>query len=65
MTNMDKQLLLGLIHLYDPDTDTTTVSWAYRDEPELEYFILEVYDEVSRSWKAYDNRLGVIQKDRN
>lgn len=59
----DKQLLLGLIHLYDPETDTTTISWSYQDDPNLEYFVLEVYDSNTKQWKPYDNRLGIIYKN--
>lgn len=59
----EQQSLFGLMHLYDPETDTTSVSWAYKDSPELEYFILETYDEVQRKWVPYDNRMGVIPKD--
>lgn len=55
--------LYGLTHLYDPETDTTAVSWAYRDSPELEYFILETYDEVAKKWVPYDNLMGIIPKD--
>lgn len=55
--------LFGLMHLYDQETDTTSVSWAYKDSPELEYFVLEVYDEAQKKWVPYDNRMGIIQKD--
>lgn len=57
--------LLGLVHLYDPETDTTTVSWAYRDDPALTYFVLEYYDEIARKWRPYDNRMGIIEKEKN
>lgn len=58
-----KDLLRGLTHIYDPETDTTSVSWAYRDDEELEYFILEYYDEDLAQWLPYDGHLGVIEKD--
>ena len=60
---VDKQLLYGLMHVYDPGTDTTSVSWAYKDDPELEYFVLEVYDDIQRKWVPYDNLMGIIEKD--
>lgn len=56
-------LLYGLMHLYDPETDTTSVSWAYQDSPELEYFVLEIFDEATRKWVPYDNLMGIIKKD--
>ncbi|EMF0416049.1 hypothetical protein I4L69_001941 [Enterococcus faecium] len=60
---MDKQLLFGLVHLYDPETDTTSVSWSYQDDPELEHFVLEYYDENRRTWVPYDNYMGIIKKE--
>lgn len=59
----EKELLLGFVTLYDSETDTTTVSWAYREDPALQHFVLEVWDEVGRRWRPYDNRMGVIPKD--
>lgn len=60
----NEQHLYGLMHIYDPTTDTTSVSWAYRESDDLEYFILEVYDEIKRQWVPYDNLMGIIDKDR-
>ena len=60
---MTDNTLLGLIHLYDSETDTTTISWSYRDSPELDHFVLEVYDELSRQWRPYDNHMGIVYKD--
>ena len=44
----DKDLLYGFVHTYNPETDTTSVSWAYKDDPNLKYFVLEVYDDIKR-----------------
>lgn len=60
MTN-DK--LLGLVHIYDKETDETTVSWSYKDDEDLEYFVLEYYDENKREWIPYDGYMGVIDKE--
>lgn len=59
----NKDLLLGLTYLYNPEDDTTSVSWAYRDDPDLKHFVLEVWDDAKRKWVPYDNRMGIIQKD--
>lgn len=56
--------LLGFMHLYNPETNTTQVSWSYKDDPNLEYFVLEVWDEVARKWVPYDNLMGVIGKEK-
>lgn len=61
--NIMEHNLLGLVHLYDPDQDVTSVSWAYRDTEDIDYFILEVYDEDRREWVPYDNHMGIIEKD--
>lgn len=55
--------LCGLTHLYDPETDTTSVSWSYKDSEDLEYFVLEYYDPDLREWVPYDNYMGVIEKE--
>ncbi len=55
--------LTGLVHIYDPETDTTAVSWSYVDSAELEYFVLETYDSDTRSWVPYDHHMGIIEKD--
>lgn len=60
---MEKQYLYGLTHLYDTETDTTQISWSYQDDPELEYFVLETYDEIKKEWIPYDGRMGIIEKD--
>lgn len=62
---MSNNNLYGLMHIYDPDTDTTSVSWAYKDSPDLEYFILEVYDDIKHEWVPYDNLMGIVPKEMN
>ena len=59
----NENLLYGLMHLYDPETDTTSVSWAYKDHPDLEYFVLEIYDDIAKKWVPYDNLMGTIEKE--
>ena len=55
--------LYGLMHLYNQETDTTAVSWSYRDQPDLEYFILEMYDDIAKQWVPYDGLMGIIEKE--
>lgn len=56
--------LYGFVHTYDKEADTTSVSWAYKDSPDLKYFVLEVYDEIKRQWVPYDGLMGIIEKDK-
>ena len=59
----NENLILGLTYLYNSENNTTTVSWAYRDSPDLEYFIIEYYDEIEKEWKPYDNHMGIVEKE--
>ena len=59
----NENLLYGLMHLYDPETDITSVSWAYKDHPDLEYFVLEIYDDIAKKSVPYDNLMGIIEKE--
>lgn len=52
----------GLTHIYNQTTDETSVTWSYTDNPDLEYFVLEFYDENKKEWVAYDNHMGIIRK---
>ena len=62
---MEENNLLGLVHVYDKKTDETTVSWSYKDSSDLKHFVLEYYDEITRKWRPYDNRMGIIEKENN
>ena len=55
--------LLGLTYLYDEENDKTVVSWSYKDSSDLEYFIIEYYDEIEKEWKPYDNHMGIVEKE--
>lgn len=58
-----EDLLLGLVYLYNEEEDTTTVSWSYKESPQLEYFIIEYYDEILKEWRPYDGHMGIVDKD--
>lgn len=60
MTNPSTQALCGLVHVYDAETDTTSVSWSYRDDEKIDAFILEYYDADKRLWLPYDGYMGLI-----
>jgi len=53
---------LGLVQVYDKETDTTTVSWSYLASADIEYFELNYFDENKREWVAFDGRNGLIKK---
>lgn len=52
----------GLNQIYDEETGKTTVTWSYKDSPDLDYFILEYYDETKKQWIPYDEHMGIIRK---
>lgn len=54
--------ILGVVHVYDKETDTTSVSWSYPEDDKIEYFVVEYYDEAKREWVAYDHRMGIVEK---
>ena len=59
---VDKNTPLGLTHRYDPASDTTEVSWCYLEGSDIEYFILEYWDENKRAWVPHDGRHGIIKR---
>lgn len=59
----NENLLLGLVYLYNEEEDATTVSWSYRESSQLEYFIIEYYDEILKEWRPYDGHMGIVDKD--
>lgn len=52
----------GLNHFYNETTGETSVTWSYVDNPDLEHFVLEVWDDNKRKWIPYDNHMGIIKK---
>ena len=53
---------LGITQIYDPSTSTTEVSWSYLEDADIQYFILEYWDEVKRKWVPYDGQFGIVEK---
>lgn len=56
------KLPLGVFQYYDESTGKTYLQWSYVDDPELEHFEIEVYDENLRKWVKHDNRNGIVEK---
>ena len=55
---------LGIVQVYDKETDTTTVSWSYLESIEDEYFEIQYYDESLRKWVPFDGRNGIVKRAR-
>lgn len=53
---------LGVFQYYNKDTGKTHIQWSYVDDPDLEQFEIEVYDQNLRKWIKYDNRNGIVEK---
>jgi hypothetical protein len=53
---------LGITQIYNPSTGTTEVSWSYLEDADIEYFVLEYWDEDKRKWVPYDGLYGIIEK---
>lgn len=53
----------GLNQIYDENTGRTSVTWSYKDNPELEHFVLEYYDEIKKKWVPYDEHMGIVRKE--
>lgn len=54
---------LGIVQVYDKETDTTTVSWSYLESIEEQYFELQYYDEAKRQWVPFDGRNGIVKRE--
>ena len=53
---------LGLHQVYDPDSNSTLLSWSYLDSEEITHFEIEYYDEDLRKWVKFDGRNGIVAK---
>lgn len=62
MSNVSGEIK-GLNFIYNETTDETTVTWSYTDDPDLDHFVLEVYDINKREWVPYDNHMGIVRKN--
>jgi hypothetical protein len=53
---------LGVHQSYDPESDSTLLSWSYIDSDEITHFEIEYYDENLRKWVKFDGRNGIVPK---
>lgn len=59
---MDNNIPLGITQIYNAQTGSTELSWAYLESADIEYFEIQYYDEEQRKWVSFDGRSGVIKK---
>lgn len=52
----------GISHIYNEATGQSSVTWSYKDNPELKYFVLEYYDDIKQKWVPYDEHMGIVRK---
>jgi hypothetical protein len=64
MIVLTKNMPLGITQIYNPNTNTTEISFCYVEDADIDYFILEYWDEVQRKYVPYDGLNGVIKKQR-
>lgn len=55
---------LGITQIYNPETNTTEISFSYIEDSDIEYFILEYWDEDKRRYVPYDGQFGIIRRQR-
>lgn len=54
---------LGLSFRYDSDKNVTEVSWCYLQNANIEYFVLEYWDDDERKFKPFDGQYGIIRRE--
>lgn len=57
-----KNTPLGLTQIYNSQTESTELSWAYLESADIEYFEIQYYDDEKRQWVAFDGRNGIVKK---
>ncbi len=59
---MEKNLPLGIAQQYDTTTDTTVLTWCYRETADIQYFEIQYWDDDLRKWMPFDGRNGIVKK---
>jgi hypothetical protein len=59
---IDNNTPLGITQIYNPTTQTTEVSWSFLQDSDIEYFILEFWDDNKGAWVPYDGQYGIIKR---
>lgn len=62
--NITDKTPLGLTQIYNSQTDTTEISFSYAEDADIEYFVLEYWDENRRKYVPYDGQYGIIKKQK-
>jgi len=57
-----KNTPLGITQVYNAQTESTELSWAYLESADIEYFEIQYYDEEQRKWVPFDGRNGIVKK---
>lgn len=53
---------LGITQIYNPEKNTTEISFCYIENADIEYFVLECWDEALRKYVPFDGLNGIIRK---
>lgn len=59
---IDNNTPLGITQVYDPKSNTTEVSWSFIQDSEIDYFILEYWDDNKGMWVPYDGQYGIVKR---
>jgi hypothetical protein len=59
---MDNKVPLGITQVYNAQSGSTELSWAYLESADIEFFEIQYYDEEQRKWVPFDGRSGIIKK---
>lgn len=57
-----KNTPLGITQIYNAQTESTELSWAYLESADIEFFEIQYYDDEQRKWVPFDGRNGIIKK---
>lgn len=60
--SIPKNTPLGITQVYNAQTESTSLSWAYLEGADIEYFEIQYYDEEQRKWVPFDGRNGIVKK---
>jgi hypothetical protein len=53
----------SIISYYNKDTDQTIVSFSYPEDTSIDFFELQIWDEIERKWIPYDKLSGIVKKN--
>lgn len=60
--SLPKNIPLGISQQYDPETESTVLTWSYLESADIEYFEIQYWDEDLRKWMPFDGRNGIVKK---